>query len=84
MRLDQIKQCWMGKKWIRWSEIVLDQIGRNDFKWNHIISDNGGDRILSMISRETRWNQIRLNQIIVDRNRVDKVGLDQIGSEEIR
>ena len=78
MTVDQIKQSWMGKKWIRWSEIVLDQIGQNDYKWNHIISDDEGDKTLSMIRRETRWYQIRLNQIILDRKGVGKVGLDLI------
>ena len=78
MTVDQIKQSWMGKKWIRWSEIVLDQIGQNDYKWNHIISDDEGDKTLSMIRRETRWYQIRLNQIILDRKGVDEVGLDQM------
>ena len=78
MTVDQIKQSWMGKKWIRWSEIVLDQIGQNDYKWNHIISDDEGDKTLSMIRRETRWYQIRLNRIILDRKGVDEVGLDQM------
>ena len=78
MTVDQIKQSWMRKKWIWWSEIVLDQIGQNDYKWNHIISDDEGDKTLSMIPRETRWYQIRLNQIILDRKGVDEVGLDQM------
>ena len=83
MRLDEIRSDQMWSESIEMDQIIFDRNGLHDIRWYHTKKDDGQDKIRSIRSRETKWDQIRLNQIRLDMMRVHQIRLDPMRLNEV-